>query len=39
MATLCAVLGIKSDKVFEGPGGRTVRLIEQGAQPIRELLA
>jgi uncharacterized protein (DUF1501 family) len=38
MATVCARLGIDSDAVREGPGGRSVRLLNEGARPIEELL-
>lgn len=38
MATLCTILGIRTDKVYDGPGGRTVRLLDEGAEPIAELL-
>ena len=35
MATICQILGIDWQKLNEGPGGRTVRLTDQGAEPIR----
>ncbi|MBI1902159.1 MAG: DUF1501 domain-containing protein [Planctomycetia bacterium] len=38
MATVCEILGIDCRKVNEGPGGRTVRLTDKAAEPIRELL-
>jgi arylsulfatase A-like enzyme len=38
MATICQVLGIDWQKTNDGPGGRTVRLTDQGAQPIKELV-
>ena len=38
MATVCAILGIDWQKLNEGPGGRTVRLTDTAAQPIKELL-
>ncbi len=38
MATVCEILGINSRKNNTGPGGRTVRLVEKGAKPIKELL-
>jgi hypothetical protein len=38
MATICAILGIRIDKTYEEPGGRSIRLIDQGAEPIKELL-
>lgn len=38
MATVCSLLGIDYEKVNDGPGGRTVRLTDRSAEPIRELL-
>jgi hypothetical protein len=38
MATICQILGINWKKSYEGPGGRTVRLVDKGAEPIKELL-
>jgi hypothetical protein len=38
MATICAILGIDWQKLNDGPGGRTVRLTDKGAEPIKELL-
>ncbi len=38
MATICQILGIDWRKLNEGPGGRTVRIVTQGAEPIRELV-
>ncbi len=38
MATICQVLGIDWKKNNTGPGGRTVRLVAKGAEPIKELL-
>ncbi len=38
MATVCEILGIDSEKINEGPGGRTLRLTAKGAKPIQELL-
>jgi hypothetical protein len=37
-ATVCEILGIDSGKINEGPGGRTVRLTDKSAEPIKELL-
>jgi hypothetical protein len=37
MATVCQVLGIDWKKNNTGPGGRTVRLVAKGAEPIKEL--
>jgi uncharacterized protein (DUF1501 family) len=38
MATVCAVLGIDHTKKAEAPGGRPVRIVDEGAAPIHELL-
>ena len=38
MATVCEILGIDSRRTNEGPGGRTVRLTDKSARPIKELL-
>jgi hypothetical protein len=38
LATVCEILGIDSRKNNEGPGGRTVRLTDKSAKPIKELL-
>jgi hypothetical protein len=38
MATICAILGIDWQKLNDGPGGRTVRLTDKDAEPIKELL-
>lgn len=38
MATVCEILRIDSRKVNTGPGGRTVRLVDRDANPVRELL-
>jgi hypothetical protein len=38
MATICAILGLDWQKLNEGPGGRTVRLTDRSAAPIKELL-
>jgi uncharacterized protein (DUF1501 family) len=38
MATICEILGIDWRKTNEGPGGRTVPLVDKGAKPIKELL-
>jgi hypothetical protein len=37
MATICQALGINWSKNNTGPGGRTMRLVEKGASPIKEL--
>lgn len=39
MATVCEALGINSRKHNTGPGGRTVRLVDKNARPIKELLS
>jgi uncharacterized protein (DUF1501 family) len=38
MATICQILGIDWQKLNDGPGGRTLRLTDKGAQPIVELV-
>ena len=38
MATVCQVLGIDYTKKIETPGGRPIRLVDKGANPIKELL-
>jgi arylsulfatase A-like enzyme len=38
MATICEILGINSRKNNTGPGGRTLRLVDKSAKPIKELL-
>ncbi len=37
LATICQLLGIGWQKTNDGPGGRTIRITAQGAQPIKEL--
>jgi Protein of unknown function (DUF1501) len=37
MATVCTILAIDHTKKVEAPGGRPVRIVEEGATPIREL--
>jgi uncharacterized protein (DUF1501 family) len=39
MATVCSILGIDHNKVNQTPIGRPIRIVEKGANPIRELLA
>jgi uncharacterized protein (DUF1501 family) len=39
LSTVCEILRIDWTKVYDGPGGRTVRLTDKSAQPIKELLA
>jgi uncharacterized protein (DUF1501 family) len=39
MATVCRALGIDYAKTVQTPGGRPVRLVEKGANPIAELFA
>jgi uncharacterized protein (DUF1501 family) len=38
MATVCSALGIDYKKRYESAGGRPVRIVDQGAKPIAELL-
>jgi hypothetical protein len=38
MATLFALLNIDGEKVYEGPGGRTVKLLNSEAKAVQELL-
>ncbi len=38
LATVCEILGIDSQITYDGPAGRTVRLTDSGAEPIKELL-
>jgi hypothetical protein len=38
MATVCTVLGIDPTRKAEAPGGRPVRIVDEGAKPIRELI-
>ncbi|HJZ91424.1 MAG TPA: DUF1501 domain-containing protein [Gemmataceae bacterium] len=38
MATVGTVLGIDHTKKVDAPGGRPVRIVEEGATPIRELI-
>jgi hypothetical protein len=37
MASVCRALSIDWEKIYEGPGGRTVRLTNSGAKPVSEL--
>ena len=37
MATDCRALGIDYTKTVDAPGGRPVRLVEKGANPVAEL--
>jgi uncharacterized protein (DUF1501 family) len=39
MATICEIMQIDWQKTYEAPGGQVVRLTNQGATPIKELLA
>lgn len=39
LATICQLLDIDWQKLNDGPGGRTVRLTDKSAQPIKELLS
>jgi arylsulfatase A-like enzyme len=38
MATVCELFGIDWKKLYDGPGGRTVPLVDKDATPIKELL-
>jgi hypothetical protein len=38
MATVCRILGIDHDKQHLAPNGRPIRIVDRGANPIRELL-
>jgi len=38
MATICSILGIDYNKQNETPIGRPIRVVEKGANPIKELL-
>ena len=39
MATVCQTLGIDYTKKAAAPGGRPVRIVDEGAKPIRELFS
>src|SRR5947209_12674519 len=39
MATACRALGIDSTKTVQTPGGRPVKLVDKGANPVAELFA
>jgi uncharacterized protein (DUF1501 family) len=39
LATVCTALGIKYDKINTTPGNRPVRIVDKGANPVKELLA
>jgi hypothetical protein len=39
MATVCSILGIDYNKTNNTPNGRPVRIVERGANPVRQLLA
>ena len=39
LATICQILGIDTNKTFEqGPSGRPIRIVAEGAEPIKELV-
>lgn len=38
MASVCTVLGIDHTRKAEAPGGRPVRIVDEGAKPIRDLV-
>lgn len=37
MASVCTILGIDPTRKAEAPGGRPVRIVDEGAEPLREL--
>jgi uncharacterized protein DUF1501 len=37
MATVCRVLGVDQDRMNTTPAGRPIRIVERGANPVREL--
>lgn len=39
MASLCKILGIDYQKQFPTPGGRPIRIVDTGAEPLSELFA
>jgi hypothetical protein len=39
LASICTILGIDYNKRNEAPGGRPIRIVDKGANPIKELLA
>ena len=39
LATVCKILGIDYTKQNNTPGGRPIRIVDKGAQPIQELLS
>jgi hypothetical protein len=39
MATICKTLGIDHEKTIDTPGGRPVKVVEKGANPLAELFA
>ena len=39
LSTICKVLGIDYEKKNKSPGGRPIRIVDKGANPITELLA
>jgi uncharacterized protein (DUF1501 family) len=39
MASVCETLGIDHNKKVDAPGGRPVRIVDEGGQPIKELFA
>jgi hypothetical protein len=38
LATVCKILGIDYNKQNESSTGRPIRIVDKGANPIRELL-
>ena len=39
MATVCRILGIDYNKQNDSPIGRPIRIVDKGANPIKEVLA
>ena len=38
LATVCTILGVDHNKRNEAPGGRPIRIVDKGANPIKELV-
>jgi hypothetical protein len=39
MATVCSILGINYNKQNTSPGGRPIRIVDKGSNPVKELLS
>ena len=39
MATVCSILGINYNKQNNSPNGRPIRIVDKGANPVKELFA